>query len=231
MKLPHFIKNKVYKNILRAFANIDEPAYSNEFKSRVLNGFIELSKQTFTSEDLKFDIDGKKIGLSKGSPLIREKALMNKLEKFGYSELRSIATILEKTNKESHLAFFDKINERPTFCEIAFSWDYEDTNNYNTAIDLFKRLSKIVSLEYGYSYLASKNTLLSEWKTNLVGVTYMPNIELDWINKIGSIKTGAIKKIYPINCFNKNQFNKLDYKFDSITPVEESDLRICLLNQ
>lgn len=229
MKLPNFILKRFYKNYLKIFANIDEPSYTLEQKELIIEKFIELSKNTFAGSTLKFDIDGKRIGLSKGSPLIGEKALRNKLSKFGYDNVNCITTAVEKSSMQSHLFFLHQIGERPAYCEIVFTWNYESDQSNDRAISLFHDCSKIVNINYGYAYLASFNTSLHETKTNMVSVSYRPKSLREWDNKIKLIKDGAIKKIYPVNCLNKNQKKNLTIKFQKIVSIKNSELEICMV--
>lgn len=229
MKLPNFILKKFYKNYLKIFANIGDPSYPSKQKALIIEQFIELSKNTFAGSTLKFDIDGKRIGLSKGSPLIGEKALRNKLSKFGYSDVNCVTTAVAKSNMQSHLFFLHQVGERPSYCEIVFTWNYESDQSNDKAISLFCDCSKMVNINYGYAYQATFNTSLHESKTNIVGVTYRPKSELEWDNKIHLIKDGAIKKIYPVNCFNKNQKKNLSFQFQKIIPIKKSELEICVV--
>lgn len=229
MKLPNFILKKFYKNYLKIFANIGESSYTSEHKALIIEQFIELSKNTFADSMLKFDINGKRIGLSKGSPLIGEKALRNKLSKFGYNDVSCVTTAVAKSNMQSHLLFLHEVGGRPSYCEIVFTWNYEPHQSNDKAISLFCDCSKMVNINYGYAYLATINTSLHESKTNMVGVTYRPKSVIEWDNKIRLIKDGAIKKIYPVNCFNKNQRKNLSFKFQKIVPIKNSELEICLV--
>lgn len=231
MMLPNFITKRYFKNYLRVFSNIERNAYSSEEKKAIIDKFIELSKFIFSKDNLKYDINGKRIGLSKGSPLIGETALLKRIEKYGYQEINSITTAIPGSKCHSLLKILPSLGNRPAYCEITFTWEHTPSSLTDTATSLFTELSQMVEVEYGYAYLASSNTsIVGEWKTNLFGISYRPKLEQLWEKKIHLIKEGAIKKIYPINCFNKKQKERLNLKCATTSSIGNGYLQICIVN-
>ncbi len=213
MKLFGLFKTRLEKNYLRVYANIGRAEYSERDKRKLSEHFISLAKELYDSPILKYDITGPGYGISKGSPLLGQRAFDNRIKSKGYSKLDGLTIRAEAHAYSSMFLLLNNAHD-PDRLEAYFSWPHAQDKALGQAVKIIRSLSKVMQIEYAYAY-PTDNSLndIGEWK-NKKGIfsisLSMPESERIWDRHIREIKTGTIKKVYPINCFNWVQVSQVN---------------------
>jgi hypothetical protein len=203
---------KFEKNYLRIFANINKAEYSEDEKKLLTELLISITKINFNCNKLKYDIEGSGYGISKGDGLIYEKSLNNKLNEKGYKNLSGFKVYSYDDSYKSAFSIFSNVNVLNRL-DMYFSWPYNDLESLEKTIEIIKSVSQKLKIDYAYAYPDDK-TLFEEGegRINYIGRSSMlsiPEQELKWEDKFSEITTGTIKKLYPLNVFNKKQIEGL----------------------
>jgi hypothetical protein len=231
MRLLKNINYRLFKDFTRVYANLDKANYSIQEKEQIFESFIQFSKQLFKDQKLTFDPDGKKLSLSKGSPSIGEKALRNRIDKFGIEDLTGLTIYTKKDYRfGAHISILQQIGERPDYIDLTIAKPLLDKKDYNHRLDLFSSINKFVKIEYGYSYKALNYiSLIGEGQYRrpfLYPIIQGPNDY--WDDKIQFIKNGQIKRIYQFNCLNSIQLEQNKKLFHKFINIPDTDLTIAI---
>lgn len=217
-------KRPLEKNYLRIYGNIGEAEYSEERKKELVELLVNIANELNDYPKLNFDINGIGYGISKGSPFLGERAFRDKIQDKGYSKLIGATIRSEKGEYNSCFNIITWSND-VNWLNLDFSWNYFDDINLNKSIMLLKRASKIIKIDYAYAYSSDSSLSDSgEWRVSKRLFTVsskMPKKEILWNKNIGKIKSGLIKKLYPINLFNEEQKKNL---VGVVLPEEEIKL-------
>jgi len=182
---------------------------------------------------LTFDQDGKKIGLSKGSPTLGEKALLNRIDKIGIQNLTGLTVYTKNRRFGTHISILQKIGERPDYIDLTISIPFFGKISLDYSLDLFCTINEFVNINYGYSYKASNYiSLIGEDKYSKPFLySIVQRSKDDWDNQIKYIKNGQLKKIYLINCLNSIQYEQNKKSFSQSVKLPNTDLTIATYNK
>ena len=216
-------KRKTEKNYLRIYANMGKGQYSEKDKEKISNRFIKIANDLNGFSKFKYDISGPGYGISKGSPYLGEKAFVGRIKNKGYSKLTGI-NIMSKENSYNSRFILMKWPNDMNWLDVCFSWPHLDDENLDVSIKILENFSEIIQINYAYAYpthsdlydlgerIMSKNIFSFSTKTS--------KPENLWKENIKNIKLGFIKKLYPVNVFNKSQRENLN----GILPLEKIKL-------
>lgn len=217
-------KKPLEKNYLRIYANIGQVEYSEEFKEEIIEFFIDIANDLNECPKLKYDISGVGYGISKSSPFLGEKAFRNRINSKGYSKLTGITIRTDERDYSSHFSIVKWPNNL-NWLHVDFCWGYFNDKNLEKAINILNKLSEIIEIDYAYAYSSDSSLSDSgEWRDSKGFFSISsktPKTEILWNKNISKIKSGVIKKLYPINIFNESQSKNL---VDVIIPQEEIEL-------
>ena len=152
--------------------------------------------------------------------ILEKKRIAIKLKKKGYKTFRGMQIEARNLDCESSFSFITGQDKANRF-EVNFSWSIKSDPENNRATDIIHRLIDICSIDYAYSYPTTNKVNLGEWheKKGLLSITsYKPKSERLWNDHIPNIVNGKIKKLYPINFFNKEQLKSLM----DVSPIERT---------
>ncbi|MHC0440340.1 hypothetical protein [Flavobacterium sp. 3-210] len=216
---------KFEKNYLRVFLNIGKKEYSEEEKKNATELLISIANNLCKYSKLKYDISGSGYGISKGDGFIGEKSLKNKIERKGFKNLFGFTVHSNDHKYKSGFSIFSNeyvVNR----IDMYFSWPYEDSKSLDKAVQIIKMVSEKLKIDYAYAYSDDK-TLFENGEVRIKtyifsSILKVPEQERIWEDKLLEILRGTIKKLYPINVFNKKQIEGLD-NINSEKQIELSD--------
>ena len=200
------------KNYLRIYGNIGQTVY-NETDRKQLVALLTGIAHTLGYTKPKYDISGQGYGISKGDAFLGEKAFNNKLDKKGDQHLEGITVLSSDYLYKSGFALF-LLPQHVNRLDMYFSWSPAADELLNGVLVILNKVAEQVKIDYAYAYPADK-TLWEEgeWKLTqfrLGGSSLsMPEEERQWQQQLGMITEGTIKKLYPVNVFNKRQQEQL----------------------
>ncbi|RYJ39081.1 hypothetical protein NU08_1919 [Flavobacterium anhuiense] len=216
---------KFEKNYLRVFLNIGKKEYSEEEKKNATELLISIANTLCKDSKLKYHISGSGYGISKGDGFIGEKALKNKIDKKGYKNLFGFIVHSSDHRYKSGFSIFSNENVVNRM-DMYFSWPYEESKSLERAIEIIILISKYLKIDYAYGYSDDK-TLFENGEGRIKSYIFssvlkVPEQERIWEDKLLQIPKGTIKKLYPINVFNKKQIEGL-YNINPEKKMELSD--------
>lgn len=208
---------KPIKNYLKIYGNMASNYLSDEDKKVIVNKFIQMAEKEFELSKLKFDISGFGYGISKGDSYRGYKSFKNKIDQKGYKNIDGIRIESKDNLHKFGLDFFNNLGTINRI-EMYFSWPIIRDEGRDNTINKLQFASKFIKIDYAYAYECDKSLYeIGEGKISKgffsTTVSNTPD-ELHWGKHIHEVLSGKIKKIYPINLFNKIQLNYLS----GITP-------------
>ena len=225
-----FIKSgKLNKNYLRVYANLNRTQYSESEKESLVDVYLKITKNLYSSGKLKYDIFGTGFGISKGGPLLGEKAFNNKLSKKGCANLFGLY-IFEEVKKFSS-GFTLLTNRDSGNCiDSYFSWSYEEDKEAKKVEEILSQISKYITVQYGYSYSTDK-TLIEAFESKTRKIFFFDSISINknhrlWTNNVHTIEEGKIKELYQINLLNLDQRKKMEEIIPDEIKVFNNELEI-----
>ncbi|MCV2485306.1 hypothetical protein OD917_10250 [Flavobacterium sp. SH_e] len=200
------------KNYLRIYIDIGKSEYSEDEKKSATELLIDIANNLCNDSKLKYDISGSGYGISKGDGFIGERSLKNKIESKGFKNLFGFTVHSNDHTYKSGFSIFSNehvINR----IDMYFSWPYEDFKSLDKAIQIIKMVSDKLKIDYAYAYSDDK-TLFENGEGRIKtyifsSILKVPEQERIWEDKLLEILKGTIKKLYPINVFNKRQIEGL----------------------
>lgn len=97
---------------------------------------------------------------------------------------------------------------------IAFSWNYTNCFDSDTAKIIVEQIEQIASIDYAYGYPATSN--LDEFFEDIIKKSWWgmssssTKNEIKWRDSITYVNRGIIKKLYPFNIFNPKQIEFME---------------------
>lgn len=200
------------KNYLRIYGNIKRTDYNDTDRKELVELVIGIAN-TLGYIKLNYDISGQGYGISKGGPFLGEKAFNNRLDKKGYRQLEGISIFSKDHVYKSGFNLF-LLPQHVNRLDMYFSWSSVGDEQLEKAIVILKKVAEQVKIDYAYAYPADKSLWEDgegKFKEHFLGGSSLtfPKEEQQWNQQMGLITDGTIKKLYPLNVFNKRQQEQL----------------------